>query len=268
MSVTEELQLITPSKLEVKDVTKTFTNRRSTLTALDNVSLTVTEGEFVCLVGPSGCGKSTLLNLIAGLDTADSGTLHSDGQPITGTGRERMVMFQEHALFPWLDVMGNVLFGLKLKPSLTDKDRVEVAKYYLHLVGLDRFANANIHELSGGMKQRVALARALAPNPRVLLMDEPFAALDAMTREQLYADLQKIWQARKKTIVFVTHNVREAVCLGDRVVLFSPNPGRIREEYAVTLPRPRDINSVELAGLATEITRALKQHTAEKPAAE
>jgi NitT/TauT family transport system ATP-binding protein len=118
------------------------------------------------------------------------------------------------------------------------------------------------------MKQRVALARALAPNPRVLLMDEPFAALDAMTREQLYADLQKIWQARKKTIVFVTHNVREAVCLGDRVVLFSPNPGRIREEYAVALPRPRDINSVELAGMATEITRALKQYTAEKPASE
>lgn len=268
MSATEELQLIAPSKLEVKDVTKTFTARRNTLTALDNVSLTVSEGEFVCLVGPSGCGKSTLLNLIAGLDTPDKGTLQSDGQPITGTGRERMVMFQEHALFPWLDVMGNVLFGLKLKPSLTDRDRVEVAKYYLHLVGLDRFAHANIHELSGGMKQRVALARALAPNPRVLLMDEPFASLDAMTREQLYADVQKIWQARKKTIVFVTHNVREAVCLGDRVVLFSPNPGRIREQYPVTLPRPRDINSVELAGMATEITRALKQYTAEKPASE
>jgi NitT/TauT family transport system ATP-binding protein len=268
MSATEELQLVTPSKLEVKDIVKTFTTRRNKITALDNVSLTVAEGEFVCLVGPSGCGKSTLLNLIAGLDTADSGTLQTDGQPITGTGRDRMVMFQEHALFPWLDVMGNVLFGLKLKPSLTDKDRVEVAKYYLHLVGLERFADSNIHELSGGMKQRVALARALAPNPRVLLMDEPFAALDAMTREQLYADLQKIWQARKKTIVFVTHNVREAVCLGDRVVLFSPNPGRIREDYAITLPRPRDINSVELAGMATEITRALKQHTAEKPAAE
>jgi len=171
------------------------------------------------------------------------------------------VMFQEHALFPWLDVMGNVLFGLKLKPGLTDKDRDEVARYYLQLVGLERFARANVHELSGGMKQRVALARALAPNPRVLLMDEPFAALDAMTREQLYTDLQKIWQVRKKTIIFVTHNVREAVCLGDRVVLFSPNPGRIREDFAVTLPRTRDINSVELAGMATEITRALKQHT-------
>ena len=172
-----------------------------------------------------------------------------------------MVMFQEHALFPWLDVLGNVLFGLKLKPNLTPKDRIEVARYYLHLVGLERFAHANIHELSGGMKQRVALARALAPNPRVLLMDEPFAALDAMTREQLYDDLQLIWEKRKKTIIFVTHNVREAVCLGDRVILFSPNPGRIREEFKVNLPRSRDINSVELASMATEITRQLKAYT-------
>ena len=267
MSATTELQPIAPSKLVVKDVTKSFTSRRGSLTALENVSLTVEEGEFVCLVGPSGCGKSTLLNLIAGLDTADSGELHSDGQPITGTGRERMVMFQEHALFPWLDVTGNVLFGLNLKPGLNDKDRAEVAKYYLHLVGLSRFAHSNIHELSGGMKQRVALARALAPNPRVLLMDEPFAALDAMTREQLYEDLQKIWSARRKTIVFVTHNVREAVCLGDRVVLFSHTPGRICEEFPVTLPRPRDINSVALAGIATEITRALKLHTSNGSAA-
>ncbi|MDB6132362.1 MAG: abc transporter [Verrucomicrobiales bacterium] len=260
MSATEALINPEPAKLVVDGVSKSFTTRRGKLQALDNVSLTVSEGEFVCLVGPSGCGKSTLLNLIAGLDVPDSGTLSSDGQLISGTGRERMVMFQEHALFPWLDVLGNVLFGLKLKPNLTDKDRVEVAKYYLHLVGLSNFAKANIHELSGGMKQRVALARALAPNPRVLLMDEPFASLDAMTREQLYEDIQKIWAARKKTIVFVTHNVREAVCLGDRVVLFSPNPGRIREEFPVTLPRPRDINSIQLASLASEITRALKSH--------
>ena len=261
MNATEALQPIQPAKLVVKDVSKSFTTRRGWLQALDCVSLTVNEGEFVCLVGPSGCGKSTLLNLIAGLDTPDSGELVSDGQPIKGTGRERMVMFQEHALFPWLDVLGNVLFGLKLKPNLTPKDRIEVARYYLHLVGLERFAHANIHELSGGMKQRVALARALAPNPRVLLMDEPFAALDAMTREQLYDDLQLIWEKRKKTIIFVTHNVREVVCLGDRVILFSPNPGRIREEFKVNLPRSRDINSVELASMATEITRQLKAYT-------
>jgi NitT/TauT family transport system ATP-binding protein len=171
-----------------------------------------------------------------------------------------MVMFQESALFPWLDVLGNVMFGLKLKPNLTNKERREVALFYIQLVGLSNYARSNIHELSGGMRQRVALARSLAPNPRVLLMDEPFAALDAMTREQLYGDLQAIWAKRKKTIVFVTHNVREAACLGDRVVLFSPHPGRIREQFKIDLPRPRDINSPSLAAYATEITKALKAH--------
>ncbi len=264
MSVQFELQDVAPSKLSVDGVSKSFTTRSGVVQALENVSLEVGEGEFVCLVGPSGCGKSTLLNLIAGLEMPDSGRLLTDGQPVTGTGRERMVMFQEHALFPWLDVIGNVLFSLNLKPGLTNSERKDVARYYLKLVGLERFVDANIHELSGGMKQRVALARALAPNPRVLLMDEPFAALDAMTREQLYTDLQKIWSARRKTIVFVTHNVREAVCLGDRVVLFSPHPGRIREEYAVDLPRPRDINSVELASMASQITRSLKSYAQEE----
>src|SRR5207253_10189837 len=153
-----------------------------------------------------------------------------------------------------------VLFGLMLKLNLNDKERREVAMFYIKLVELEKFAKANIHELSGGMKQRVALARCLAPNPRVLLMDEPFAALDALTREQLYGDIQEIWAKRKKTIVFVTHNVREACCLGDRVVLFSPHPGRIQEEFRIDLPRPRDINSVQLAGYATEITRALKNY--------
>ena len=152
------------------------------------------------------------------------------------------------------------MFGLKLKPGLSTAERKEVADYYLRLVGLERFMHAYIHELSGGMKQRVELARALAPNPRVLLMDEPFASLDALTREQLYGDLQQIWEDRRKTIVFVTHNVREAACLGDRVVLFSPHPGRIREEFKIALPRPRDINSVDLAEHATEIMRALKGH--------
>jgi len=167
-------------------------------------------------------------------------------------------MFQENALFPWLSVLGNVLFGLKLKPHLKPKERLEVARYYLDLVGLSNFERAYIHELSGGMRQRVALARALAPNPKVLLMDEPFAALDALTREQLYGDLQRIWMQHKKTIVFVTHNVREAVCLGDRVVLFSPRPGRIQEIYEVDLPRPRDINGVTLAVHSAQITDSLK----------
>ena len=257
-SATEELQVITPSKLVIESVSKRFRGASGSVLALDRVSLNVAEAEFVCLVGASGCGKTTLLNIIAGLEKPDSGTVLADGKPVTGPGRERLVMFQEPALFPWLDVFGNVLFGLKLKPNLTRKDRRDVASYYLELVGLSRFERANIHELSGGMKQRVSLARALAPNPRVLLMDEPFAALDALTREQLYGDIQRIWKARRKTIVFVTHNVREAACLGDRVLLFAPHPGRIHEEFTVDLPRPRDINSVDLATYATRITKALK----------
>jgi len=257
-SVTEELALVSPSKLSIENVSKSFRSRAGTVLALDQVSLNVAEAEFVCIVGASGCGKSTLLNIIAGLEKPDSGTVLADGKPVTGPGRERLVMFQESALFPWLDVRGNVLFGLKLKPNLTKKDRLDVARYYLELVELTRFERANIHELSGGMKQRVALARALAPNPRVLLMDEPFAALDALTREQLYGDIQRIWKARRKTIVFVTHNVREAVCLGDRVLLFSPHPGRVQEEFVIDLPRPRDLNSVELATYASRITHALK----------
>lgn len=265
-SVTDELQVITPSKLVIEDVSKSFQTSAGRVQALDRISMQVGEAEFVCLVGVSGCGKSTLLNIIAGLEKPDSGTVLADGKPVTGPGRDRLVMFQESALFPWLDVFGNVLFGLKLKPNLSNKDRHDVAKYYLELVGLTRFEHANIHELSGGMKQRVALARALAPNPRVLLMDEPFAALDALTREQLYGDLQRIWKERRKTIVFVTHNVREAASLGDRVLLFSPHPGRIQEEFAVDLPRPRDINSVELAGHASRIVSALKRITQENGA--
>ena len=257
-SVSEELEVIPPSKLAIEHVSKNFQSASGAVLALDRVSLDVAEGEFVCLVGASGCGKSTLLNIIAGLEKPDSGTVRADGKPVTGPGRERLVMFQEPALFPWLDVFGNILFGLKLKPNLTRSDRRDVAKYYLELVGLSRFEHANIHELSGGMKQRVSLARALAPNPRMLLMDEPFAALDALTREQLYGDIQEIWKARRKTIVFVTHNVREAACLGDRVLVFSPHPGRIKEEFAVKLPRPRDINSVDLAAYATRITKALR----------
>lgn len=260
MTLATELQAPTSARLAIDKVSKWFETSRGRVHALDNVSLQIAEGEFVCLVGPSGCGKSTLLNMIAGLELPTQGSVTAAGQPVKGPSRERMMMFQESALFPWLDVFGNVMFSLKRKPGLTDAERREVADYYLKLVGLEKFRHANVHELSGGMKQRVALARSLAPNPKVLLMDEPFAALDAMTREQLYGDLQRIWQQRHVTIVFVTHNVREAVSLGDRVVLFSPHPGRIREEFRVDLARPRDINSVEVAGYATRITRALKDY--------
>ncbi len=262
MSLAEELANPPPAKLHVQDVSKVYHGSRQTVNALENINLQVEEGEFVCLLGASGCGKSTLLNLIAGLEHPTSGTIQADGTPVTGPGRQRMVMFQEHALFPWLDVFGNVMFGLKLKPGLTEENRREVAKYYLKLVGLENFIHANVHELSGGMKQRVALARALAPNPHMLLMDEPFAALDAMTREQLYDDLQEIQQKRRKTVIFVTHNVREAVCLGDRVLLFTPRPGRIHAQYRVTLPRKRDINDVAVAQIASGITAELKKHTA------
>jgi NitT/TauT family transport system ATP-binding protein len=259
MPIRDELENVVPAKLAVDRVSKRFfTARSGEVHALDAVSLQVNVGGFLCLVGPSGCGKSTLLNIIAGLEKPDSGQVLADGKPITEPGRDRMVMFQEPALFPWLDVMGNVLFGLKLKPGLSAKERREVAEFYLKLVGLERFRHATIHQLSGGMKQRVALARALAPNPRVLLMDEPFASLDALTREQLYGDIQNIWATRKKTILFVTHNVREAACLGNRVILFSPHPGRIREEFKIDLERPRDINSAQLASYSTEIMRALK----------
>jgi len=239
-------------------VGKSFRGRGREIRALEDVTLEVSEGEFVCLLGPSGCGKSTLLNIVAGLEKADDGQVLCDGEPVLNPGRDRMMMFQESALFPWLDVLENVLFSLRLKPGMKAAERREVAEFHLRLVGLEKFSRAFVHELSGGMKQRVALARALAPNPRVLLMDEPFAALDALTREQLYGDLQRIWRDRRKTILFVTHNVREAVCLGDRVVLLSPHPGRIKREFHIGLPRPREINSVELALQATEIMGELK----------
>ena len=248
-------------KLVVDGVSKQFRTRDGLVEALGPVSFNVKEGEVLCLVGPSGCGKSTMLNIIGGLEKPDKGHVAADGQRVAEPGPDRMMLFQEHALFPWLPVLGNVLFGLKLKRKLKRAERLEVARYYLKLVGLEKFEKTNIHELSGGMKQRVALARALAPNPRVLLMDEPFAALDALTREQLYGDLQNIFEQRRKTIVFVTHNVREAACLGDRVLLFSPRPGRITHEFKITLPRPREINNVRLTETAAMITHALKQNS-------
>jgi NitT/TauT family transport system ATP-binding protein len=258
-----ELQPAPPAKLVVEGVSKWFRTPRANVQALDNINLRVEEGEFVCLVGPSGCGKTTLLDIMAGLIKPDQGRVLADDQVVEGPGRHRLVMFQEPALFPWLNVFGNVMFGLKRKPGLTDRERREIADYFLRLVGLEKFKKAFVHELSGGMKQRAALARSLAPDPRVLLMDEPFASLDAITREQLYGDIQDIWQTRRKTIVFVTHDVREAVCLGDRVFLLSPSPGRIREEFRIPLPRPRDINSPELAAVVQRITLALRSHLVE-----
>jgi NitT/TauT family transport system ATP-binding protein len=258
MRAREAFVAAAPAKLVVEHVSKWFCTTRASVHALDNVNLDVNEGEFVCLLGPSGCGKSTLLDIIAGLTTPDAGRVLADDQLVQGPGRHRVVMFQESALFPWLNASGNVMFGLRRVPGLTNTRRREIAAHHLRLVGLSKFSKAYVHELSGGMKQRVALARSLAPNPRVLLMDEPFASLDALTREQLYLDLQSIWQDQRKTILLVTHNVREAACLGDRVVLMSPSPGRIREEFEIGLLRPRDINTAEVARLAHRITAALR----------
>jgi len=246
--------------LSLRGVTKRFHGAAGPVTAVQDIDLEVRHGEFICLVGPSGCGKSTLLNLVAGLDQADAGEILLDGEPVRTPGRDRMVMFQQDALFPWLDVLENVLFGLRLKPNLRDAERLELARHYLEIVGLADKEKARPHELSGGMRQRVALARSLAPNPRVLLMDEPFSALDALTRDQLYGDVQRIFTQRRKTILLVTHNIREAVCLGDRVVLLSPNPGRIRQVFDIRLPRPRRINHPDLAALAGEVTAALSAH--------
>jgi len=258
MSATDGFTAALPAKLAVQHVSKWFRTPRASVHALDDVSLDVDGGEFVCLLGPSGCGKSTLLDIIAGLTLPDKGQVLADDIRVQGPGRHRLVMFQESALFPWLNVFGNVMFGLRRAAGLSAAQQRQIADYHLNLVGLAKFKKAYVHELSGGMKQRAALARSLAPDPRVLLMDEPFASLDGLTREQLYFDLQRIWEERKKTIVLVTHNVREAVCLGDRVALMSPSPGRIREEFAVKLPRPRDINTAEVAAIAQRINSALK----------
>ena len=246
------------TKVSLRGVTKRFETKKGVLEALLPITLDIADGEFLVLVGPSGCGKTTLLNLIAGLEEPSDGEILVDGKRVTGPGYDRMMLFQEHALFPWLNVLHNVEFGLKRKKNLNGRERREVGRYYLNLVRLDKFENSYVHELSGGMRQRVALARALAPNPTILLMDEPFGALDALTRDELYIHLQEIWQKTKKTIVFVTHNVREAACLGDRVCVFSNQPGRIKNEFRIKLPRIRLFNDPAIAAEGARVMTELK----------
>jgi sulfonate transport system ATP-binding protein len=236
--------------VSVDDVTKVFGHGRTAVAALDHVSLEVEPGEFVCLLGASGCGKSTLLNLVAGLDKPTSGSVD------VGSNRTGL-MFQEAALFPWLTVRGNVELALKLGAVARDERRTRTDNL-LAMVHLQEFAKKLPHELSGGMRQRVALARALAQDADVLLMDEPFGALDAMTRDRLHDELESLWRATGKTVMFVTHNVREAVRLGDRVVLLASRPGRVAAEYPVEIPRPRRIDSTEVATLAATITDRLR----------
>ncbi|MBR21011.1 MAG: hypothetical protein CMF57_00970, partial [Leifsonia sp.] len=221
--------------IEVDSVTKIFSSSRGRVVSLDNVSLDVAEGEFITLVGPSGCGKSTMLNLIGGLLEPTSGDVVVHGAPVKGPSPDRGVIFQQYALFPWLTAIQNVEFGLRLQ-GLGRKERREKALHYLDLVGIADFANALPKELSGGMKQRCAIARAYAVNPSVLLMDEPFGALDALTRVQMQDELLATWQKDRRTIVFITHDVDEAVYLAGRVVVMSPRPGRISEIVDVPLP--------------------------------
>lgn len=228
------------------------------LLALDHINLQVKAGEFLCFVGPSGCGKSTLLHLIAGLHQPTSGQVLVDGKPIHGPGTDRILIFQELGLFPWLTVGQNVEFGMKMK-GLGKAEREEKARYYLRLVHLSQFRDSYTHQLSGGMRQRVALARALATEPDVLLMDEPFAALDAQTRDLLHDELERIWTETGRTIIFVTHNVREAVRLGDRVALLTFRPGRMKREFHVNLPRPRHLEDVDVACAARSILDELRE---------
>jgi len=228
------------------------------LLALDNISLEVRPGEFLCVVGPSGCGKSTLLHLIAGLQRQTSGDIFLDGAPVEGPGPDRILIFQELGLFPWLTVGANVEFGLKMK-NVSKAEREEKVQYYLRLVHLLKFRDSYIHQLSGGMRQRVALARALATEPDVLLMDEPFAALDAQTRDLLHDELERLWAETGGTIIFVTHNVREAVRLGDRVALLTFRPGRVKQEFSVNLPRPRHMEHTDVARTARGILDCLRE---------
>lgn len=244
-------------KLHIQNISKSFHSKNGGFSALEDINLDVREGEFVCIVGPSGCGKTTLLNIVAGLENADSGEVWISGHKINGAGPDRVVIFQEAALFPWLNVLKNVEFGLKQK-GVNGSQRRNTALEYLKMVHLTKFQHAHVHELSGGMKQRVAIARALAMNPEMLLMDEPFSALDAQTRWILHFELQNIWLKTKKTILFVTHNIREAVCLADRIVILSTSPGRIKKEFTVELPRPRDDNDVNVAEYSTRIMKELK----------
>ncbi len=233
-------------------------NDGSRLLALDDINLKVAAGEFLCIVGPSGCGKSTLLHLIAGLHSPTAGEVLVDDKPVQGTGTDRILIFQELGLFPWLTVAENVEFGMKMK-GVARAERREAVERYLRLVHLAQFRNSYTHQLSGGMRQRVALARALASEPDVLLMDEPFAALDAQTRDLLHDELERIWFETGRTIIFVTHNVREAVRLGDRVALLTFRPGTVKREYVIDLPRPRHLEDVEVAQAAREVLDDLRE---------
>lgn len=244
--------------LVIKDVSKDYTLDGSPVGALRHVDLTIADGEFVCVLGPSGCGKSTLLNIVAGLEQASGGTVELDGSRITAAGPDRAVMFQESALFPWMRAVDNVAYPLKVA-GVPKAERTARAMDYLHMVRLGGFAARYPHELSGGMRQRVAMARALVLDTKVLLMDEPFAALDSQTRTILQMELQRIWLETKRAVFFVTHNVDEAVLLADRVVVMSAHPGTIKKEFHIQLARPREKESLDLTYYAKSVMNVLRE---------
>ncbi|MCV0373699.1 MAG: ABC transporter ATP-binding protein [Nitrosarchaeum sp.] len=245
------------TKLEAKNIVKYFKHDSHQLKALGGVNLEIDDGEFVCLVGPSGCGKSTFLRIVAGLETPDEGQILFDGKPVTATGPERIMVFQEGALFPWLRVQDNVEFGLKMA-GIPKEERSQISKRYLDMMQLTKFANSYTYQLSTGMKQRVAIARALVMDPDVLLMDEPFAALDAQTRDLLLVEMQLIWEKTKKTILFVTHNVSEATVLGTKVAVFSNRPSKIKKLIPINYKRPRLAEDENLLPLQQDILSELR----------
>jgi ABC-type nitrate/sulfonate/bicarbonate transport system ATPase subunit len=247
------------SKIQIEALSKSF--GPASTPALIDIDLDVAEREFVCILGPSGCGKSTLLNIVAGFLAPGAGRVLVDGRPVTAPGAERGVVFQEYVLFPWLTVAGNVEFGLALQ-GVSTTERRRVVGRYLELVGLTGHADKFPVQLSGGMKQRVAIARALANNPSIILMDEPFGALDAQTREVLQDELSRIQRVEHKTILFVTHSIREAVYLADRVVVMTSAPGRIKQVFAIKLPEVRDRFAPEFTQYESDITRVVKEEVA------
>ena len=245
--------------LELRDISKTFmAEKGESVESLSNINLTVKNEEFVCLLGPSGCGKTTLLRIIAGLDYPTTGTVMLGGTVIDRPNSQLAMIFQEYSLYPWKTVVNNIAFGLEIR-GIPQWKRSEIVKKYLEIVGLEGFENSYPYELSGGMRQRVAVARALAVDPTILLMDEPFGALDAQTRNMLQHELLNIWEKTKKTILFVTHSVDEAVFLADRIVVLTPRPGTICEVIPIDQPRPRDRTSVEFAKVRRYVLDMINQ---------
>ncbi len=249
-----------PVRIASRDLSKSFydISAGEQVVALASLTLDIHDGEFVTLLGPSGCGKSTFLNILAGFEHPDGGRVTLDGQPIPGPGPDRGMVFQEYALFPWLNVVQNVSYGLR-EQSLPAEQIQERVSHWLQLVGLDGFERRYPHELSGGMRQRVALVRVLANDPKILLMDEPFAAVDAQTRALLQKELERLWEQQRKTVLFVTHSVEEAIFLGDRVVVMTARPGRIKEVLHIDLPRPRDPTSDQFNAYRREATHLIEQ---------